>query len=92
MGKYSYFGLGSETNEVRNKKLQAEVEDGVDVEGDRDGGFELLSFRSFLNKGDVTQSACSRKPAGPSQDCSEELWPALHAEGLLRHLPVVENL
>ena len=44
MGKYSYFGLGSETNEVRNKKLQAEVEDGVDVEGDRDGGFKLLSF------------------------------------------------
>ena len=28
---YSYLGLGSESNEVRDKKLQGEVEDGVDV-------------------------------------------------------------
>ena len=73
IGMYSYLCLGSESNEVRDKKLQGEVEDGVDVKGDRDGGLKLVSLRTFLYKGDVPESACSREPAGPSTECSQEL-------------------
>ena len=69
----SYLCLGSESNEVRDKKLQGEVKDGVDVKGDRDGGLILVSFRTFLYKGDVPESACSREPAGPSPECSQEV-------------------
>ena len=71
--QYSYFCLGSETDEVGDQKLEGEVEDGVEVEGERDGGLELLSSRLFLYKGDVPKSASSREPAGSGQEGSEEL-------------------
>ena len=49
------------------------MKDGVEVEEDRDRGFVLVSFRMFLDKGDIAKSACSREPARTGHKRSKEL-------------------
>ena len=87
-----YLCLRGESNELRDKELQGEVSDGVDVEGAGYWRPVLLPSGLLRDKAGVTQPSCSWEPAGAFPESGEELREAAHSEGLLHHLPVVIDL
>ena len=66
--------------------------DGVEVEAGGDLTGVFLTTGSLRYKGGVTQSACPGEPTRTFKERRQEVWPAVHCEGLLQHLPVVEYL